>query len=315
MHSRSAFLTTSIAAATAAGFPNIVRAENSKLRVGCVPTDVYAEPYYGQAAGTFAKHGFDLEIVPMPNGPASAAALAGGALELGIIDFISSAAAIIKGVPLQLVAGSGLYEASAPVSITAVAASGPIRGARDLEGKTMALPVVGGIALVGTRAWLKQNGADPAKVNFIEFNSAAMATALARGTFDAAFLNEPFVAFDKNDKNDVRDIGHPLDAVAKEFLVNSWFAQKSWIDADPARARRVVDAVYETARYANSHRAETLAVLAKASSLDIDKLRRLVRSTFATTLTPAMIQPVLDIGTESKLLPQPMDAKTLIVRI
>jgi hypothetical protein len=63
-------------------------------------------------------------------------------------------------------------------------------------------------------------------------------------------------------RNDLREIGRPLDAIAKEVLISGWFASRSWIEADRERARRVVAAIYESNRWANAHRPETLAIFA-----------------------------------------------------
>jgi hypothetical protein len=41
----------------------------------------------------------------------------------------------------------------------------------------------------------------------------------------------------------------------------------------------------------------------------------MVRTTFATALTPDMIQPVLNAAAAAKIFAQPLDAKALITRI
>jgi hypothetical protein len=47
-----------------------------------------------------------------------------------------------------------------------------------LEGKTIALPAVAGLALGSTRSWLRNNGADPEKVRFIALVTAEALTLL-----------------------------------------------------------------------------------------------------------------------------------------
>jgi len=310
-YARSSFL-LGLAAGAAAAMPRAARAQSTKLRLAAPVADVYAEPFYVTAAGAFAKAGFDVEVTTVQTGTAVAAALASGAIDLGIVDVVSTVNAIVKGVPLQLVAGGGLYRSTAPYQIVAVAKDGPIHTPRDLEGRTFALPQIGGIGLAATRAWLRQSGVDPAKVNFIESPQAAMTAGIKRGTFDAAALGEPFLV---PNRNAVRDIGHPLDAIAKEFLVTAWVAPRAWVEQDRARARRAVAAIYDTARWANAHQAETLAILARESKLELSGVAGMIRTPYATSLTPAVIQPVLNIATEFKLIDQQVEASSVIVAI
>jgi NitT/TauT family transport system substrate-binding protein len=309
---RSRFLAGAAAGVVTAALPHAARAQSTTmLRVGTVPVQFYAAPYFSADAGAFAKAGFDMAITNVNNGPQVAAALAGGSVDLGVIDLISAATAISKGIPLQLIAGSGMYHATQAWQVIAVAKDSPIKTARDLEGRTIAMVSIAGLALASTRGWLKQNGVDPAKVNFVEFQQPAMAAALTRKTFDAAFIGEPFIAFDKNGANEMRVIGHPLDCIGDGFAVSCWFAAKSWVEQNRDRTSRVVAAIYDTARWANAHKPETLAILAKATSINPDLLRGLVRVDYATATTPATLQPMLNIGFSEKLTPA-IEASTLL---
>jgi NitT/TauT family transport system substrate-binding protein len=312
---RSSFLAALASSSAAAAIPHVVDAQNAaKLRTATVLVQLYGQPYFVTDAGAFGKIGYDIDVTTVTNGPAVAAAMVGGSVELGVIDLISAASAIAKGFPLQLLASSAVYRSTEPWQVIAVAKDSPFRTARDLEGRTLAMVSIAGLALASTRAWLRQNGADPAKVNFVEFQQPAMAAGLARKTFDAVFIGEPFIAFDKNGGNEMRVIGQPLDAIGKEFVVTSWFSTRSWFEQDRDRAKRVISAIYETARWANSHRAATSAILARTGSLDPAQLRGMVRSDYATTTNAAMLQPMLTSGFTEKLIPE-IDAATLMPKL
>jgi NitT/TauT family transport system substrate-binding protein len=309
---RSRFLAGAAAGSAAAAWPHQARAQsNATLRVGTVLVQLYGAPYFAADAGAFGKAGFDTAVTTVSNGPEVAAALAGGSVDLGVIDLISAASAIAKGIPLQLIAGSGLYRANQPWQVITVAKDSPFRTARDLEGRTIAMVSIAGLALASTRGWLRQNGADPAKVNFVEFQQPAMAAALTRKTFDAAFIGEPFITFDKNGANEMRVIGHPLDCIGEGYLVSCWFSTRSWLEQNRDRKDRVVSAIYDTARWANAHQAQTLAILARTASINPDRLRGMVRVDYATATTPATLQPMLNIGFTEKVIPA-IDAGTLL---
>jgi ABC-type nitrate/sulfonate/bicarbonate transport system substrate-binding protein len=129
-------------------------------------------------------------------------------------------------------------------------------------------------------------------------------------------LSEPFVTFGKGL---IRSVGSPYDAAAtlaknKEFCVSVWYASKLWFEADPARARRAVNAIYETARWANTHHDETFAILVRDGKLDPDKARGMLRTVYATSLTPEIVQPALDVASQNKMFTKPVDARTLITK-
>ena len=312
MTRRSALVATAAAAATVAA-PHLVFAQATKLRIGSVFADSYGEPFFANAAGAFAKAGFDLEVNNLANSGATAAALGGGSLDLGAGDLISGVNAIIKGVPNLLIAGLGMYDSKEVAIILAVSKDGPIRQPKDLAGKTIGIPTLVGLTTASLKTWLPLNGVDVSTVKLVEISQAATVPGLQRGIIDCGLLGEPFIT---PNRDLVRDVGHPLDSIAKEFAQSVWYASKAWVDADPPRARRALNAIYETAKWCNSHRDETFAILVNEAHFDGEKLKGMVRCPFATTqLTPAQVQPVLTAGYNAKIFDRLIDANTLIAKI
>jgi NitT/TauT family transport system substrate-binding protein len=313
VHSRRIFVAGSAAVASAIAFtPARTLAQGTKIRIAGVLSDPLGEPFFAGEAGAFRRAGFDIDVTNLQNAGAVVAAVGGGSLEMGIGDLVSGVRALEAGVPILLLAGSGMYVSSDGSVILAAAKDSPIRGPRDLVGKTVAVPTLVGLTTVSLYAWLGQNGVDRATVKFVEVPQPAIAAGIQRGTIDAGILGEPFIT---PNRNDVRDIGHPYDAIAKEFPISVWYGSKAWIDADRERARRVVAAIYETARWCNTHRAETFAILVRDAHFDGDKLRGMIRTPFATALTPAMVQPVLNIATQNKIFDHPIDANAIITKL
>ena len=313
---RSAVLSGLGAAAAAAGIPRIARTQTTSLHIAGVFSDLFAQPFYSKEAGAFAKAGFDVDAISLNNAGAVAAAIGGGSLQMGTGDLISGINAINAGVPIVLIAGSGLYnertdEAS---TILAVTSDSAIRAPKDLNGKSIGVPTLVGLTTACLRAWLPAHGVEESSVKLVEIPQSSALPALQRGTIDAGLLSEPFVTFGKGQ---VRSAGSPFDIAAdlspnKMFCVSVWYASKSWFEADPARARAALGAIYDTARWANSHRDDTFAILVRDGKLDADKARGMLRTTYATSLTPALIQPVLTIATQNKMFAKPVDAATII---
>ena len=101
-------------------------------------------------------------------------------------------------------------------------------------------------------------------------------------------------------------------APGKAFCVSVWYAPQSWVNADRDRASHAVEAIYDTARWANTHHDETLAILVRAGHLDATKLAGMSRTVYATSLTPGQIQPIIDIAEQYKIFNKPVDAESII---
>ena len=69
------------------------------IHVGAIPSEVAAELFYGVDMGFFKKAGLDVQIDFFNNGGAIAAAVASGALDLGLSDLMSVINAHAHGLP------------------------------------------------------------------------------------------------------------------------------------------------------------------------------------------------------------------------
>ena len=303
-----------LGAASTATLPRYVVAQSTvTLRVGGGTNDTFAEPHYGQEAGIFAKYGFTLDIIDFPNSQAQVTAAAGGALDLGMADMIQLAAPIEKGVPLAYFAGGCFYRHDAPQTLLCVAKNSPIQHPKDLEGQTIGVVALNSLSSMSVTEWLKRGGADVSKVKIFELPFSAMVPGLVRGTVAAAFLAEPFVSASKN--VDIRVLASAYDTIAPQFYIGAWFGPRDWPTKNPDQAKRFTAALYETARWCDAHRDQTAVMLSKLSKIDLDRVRAMTRGSYATSIDPKMMQPVIDLAFKYGLLPKRVDAATLIMKV
>jgi NitT/TauT family transport system substrate-binding protein len=280
------------------------------IRVGVESgAETFSEPLYGVDAGMFARAGLDVQPAIFPAAGPIAAALAGGALDLGATDVILLANAVNRGVPLVAIAASGLFRTQEPTSGICVPRASALRSAKALEGGSIAVGTLVSLTSVAIRMWLTRNGADPAKVQFVEMKFAEMPAALARGNVTAAYITEPLLT---RYADEVALIGTPYGTIAETFPISVITASRSWLAQNGDAAKRFAAALYETARWANTHRKETAAVLATFTKLEPEIIARMHRTQFATGFEPAMLQPILDAAAAYKLIERPTKAADLI---
>lgn len=301
-----------IAAASLALAPRVTQAQSVTVRMAAVPTESYAEPLYALDGGFFAKAGLNVEIAMFSTGGQITNALAGGAIDVGIADMIQVGNGFNRGVPFGFFAGGMEYTSTASTTQLCVLKNGPIRTAKDLEGKTVGCNGLRSIAEFCVREWLKLNGADPSSVSIVEIPPPVALAALQRGTVAAMMISEPVLS---TSSNDVRYLASAYDACAKNFYINSWFANRDWLAKNPELARKIQAVVYESARWANTHHAETAPILAKYAKVDVENIKKMQRAVYDTTLDVKKMQPVLDIALRYKALDRAVSASDLIVKI
>lgn len=296
------------AGAAAFALPSRARAAEA-LRVGATANDTYAEAYYAYDRGLFARAGLDVTITTFSNGGAVTAAVAGGAIDVGVCNPLPLANAAIHGLTLVYIAGGGLYSSQAPTTTLCVARHSPVTTPRDLAGKIIAVSALRDTSSVATEAWLARSGVDPSTVRFVELPFSEMAPGLTQGRVAAALISEPSLTAAQPD---VRTLGKAYDGIAKEFMISGWFTTRDLAAQRSDALRRFTAAIYGAARWANANHEQSGAILAKYAKLDPRSVRAMARCLYATSLDPARIQPILDAAARYKAIDRPVSAAELI---
>jgi NitT/TauT family transport system substrate-binding protein len=287
------------------------RAEDANpIRVLAIPIDLYAQAYYAADLGLFKSAGLDVEITTMANGGVTTTALVGGSGDIAVTNTVQIATAIAHGIPLTVIAGAGLYSTRAPSTAICVTDASPLRTARDLEGKTVAVAALNDQSTVALKKWMTDNGADYKKVRMIELGYPEMIAALPAGRIDAAMLAEPWQTTARNGGD--RLYAKPFDSIAPEFNIGVWATTRAWAQAHPDQARRFASAIYAAAKWANTHHDESALILAKYAKADPKVIGGMIRVIHSTDLEPGHIQPALDAAFEFQQLDRHMNASELI---
>jgi NitT/TauT family transport system substrate-binding protein len=288
-----------------------VRAQtNAPLRVGTISLEAAAEIYFAQDVGFFAKAGLEPGIQAFDTGPAIAAAVVSDALDIGYITVDAAAAIHQKNVPLVLIAPSAEYLSPTTQGTSAfmVPANSTVQSGGDLNGKTIAVIALNGITHIAACAWIDQNGGDSSTAKFIEVPPPAMPAALAASRVDAAWVTEPFLA---GAKKSARVLGVGFDVIGKRFLLNAWFTTRSWAHDHPDLVRRFAQTMHDTAVWANANHAASAPIVAKYTKIDSGIVANMTRSYYADQLTPALLQPLVDISAKYNAF-APFPAQDLI---
>ena len=263
------------------------------LRIGVLPVEAAAEAYYARDLGNFTKAGLDVTIMSMDNTPSIVAALVGGALDIGNTTIDSMASIHSHGIPLVVIAPATDYIDPITLKIAGVLVrpDSPIRNAKDLSGKTIGLPALHSLGTTACSAWMDANGGDSSTVKYVEIPFPAEPAALNAGRVDAIFEVEPFFGASAK-SNRVLMAGYNM--IARHFVLNLWVTTPSWARDHADLVSRYVSVIHDTAVWANSHQAQTGAMLAKYTNIPADVITTMARSHYGEEMTAALMQPGID---------------------
>jgi NitT/TauT family transport system substrate-binding protein len=280
----------------------------SVIHIGLAPFEGQAGPYYAQDLGLFKAAGLDVDIQQYNGGSAIVAAIVGGSLQIGGGSPLPLAQARARGLKIVLIAPGFIHDYKGkPNNLLVVGVNSPVRNAKDLNGKTIAVTGLRGLDEIAVDAWLDANGGDSKTVKFTELPQNAMPDAVAAGRVDAAEVGDPGLSA-AIDAGKVRGLANSYDAIAKYFFGSVWFASEDWANQHPEAVRKFAAAINQAGTWATRNPVAAASVMQKYMKVTFTRAHEY----HGRSLDPALIQPVLDASLRYKLLPAPMNANDLI---
>lgn len=131
---------------------------------------------------------------------------------------------------------------------------------KDLEGKTVAVPMRFSGHNISIRGLLKEQGLTD-KVNVVEMNPPDMAAALTSGSLDAYYVGEPFAA--QTVKNGDSNVVFRVSEVWPNFMCNLVVVKQRFIDQKPELIQSMVTTAARSGLWASKHPKEVADIVSK----------------------------------------------------
>jgi ABC-type nitrate/sulfonate/bicarbonate transport system substrate-binding protein len=163
---RKAYLAGAAALATAA-LPWPLAAQTPPvLKVGTGKIEPQAEAYYALDAGIFTRFGLNVDVETLTNAGITSSAVASGDLQIGATTCLNIAQARQHNLPfVGVVPGAVQFQHQSNGGLV-VAPASPIATAKDLNGKSIAIETLNGLAELTIKAMVDQAGGDsPARIS------------------------------------------------------------------------------------------------------------------------------------------------------
>lgn len=294
---RAAF--TALAAAALAAPRSALAQGLTTIRFGTTAVESYALAIYTQEAGFFKKQGLDAQITPFNGGGAVLAALIGGSLDYGCVNWGAISNAHVKGIPIAVIAPGGLYSTDSPTTILAVSKTSTAKTGKDLNGKTIGVSTLKDLQQASIMKWVDTTGGDSSTLKFVEIPIPEIAPALVGGRLDAGIILEPILT---SVKSQIRILAKCYDPIAKHLMICAEIGMKDYLDKNVAQTKKVVAALDDCALWANANHERAGEILAAASKIPMSTISTMNRTQYSNKLDLATIQPVIDASAQYKFL-------------
>ena len=163
-----------------AGFPGIVRAQTSTVRIAASSAATQADGYFADQLGLFKQAGITATITATGRGSETLQMVARGDIDMASATPQAIANAIIHDIPIRIVAVGAVYVDPPAVGLY-VAKDSTIKSPADLKNTTVAVNSLGDSQTLGVWQWMADNKVDPSSVKIVEVPFSAITAALAQG--------------------------------------------------------------------------------------------------------------------------------------
>jgi len=277
----------------------------TKVSVGVIPIVDVAPLYLGRERGFFSSRGIDLSLALEQSGGAIIKAVLAGKYQFGFSNVTSLMAAKSDGAPLKAVA-NGCASTGRPgrdFSAIVVAADSPIRSAKDLAGKRVAINALKNLGDTTVRQSVRRDKGDPSRIQFQAMPFSSMPAALQSQQIDAAWVVEPQLSEVLTQGGQV--VASNFVDTAPDLTLALYFTGMPLIDKDPDLVKRFADAVNESLAYAGGHPEEVRATVGTYTKINDVVRTAMILPSWPNDVNRASVERLATLGQQDGILTKP----------
>ncbi|MEU9310690.1 ABC transporter substrate-binding protein [Streptomyces sp. NPDC048256] len=282
------------------------------VKLGLIPIVDVAPVYLGVKQGFYEKHRLKLSITTAQGGAAIVPGVVSGQFQFGFSNMTSLMVAQSNNVPVQAVsngiASTGVQ--GKDFGAITVRKDSPLKSAKDLEGKKVAINTLKNINETAVRESVRKAGGDPDRVKFVELAFDQMPAALDSGQIDAAMVVEPALATVKSQGG--VEIASPLVDVAPNLTVAMYFTSTQYAQKNPDVVKKFQEATAESLAYADAHPDEVRQIVTTYTKIPTSVLAQVTLPKWPAEADRSSIEALEKLGEQDKLFKSTPDLEKLL---
>jgi NitT/TauT family transport system substrate-binding protein len=289
-------------------------AATTRIKVGTMPVVDLAPLYAAMDQGYFRDERIDLEITTVAGtSEAVIPPLAAGKIDIGFSNIVTVMKGVESGVDLRVVAPGTAMPEGNDVNPCVVLKEGPVKEAKDLEGRKVAVNSLNSIVWLYTRAFLEKKGANLSKIRFVEMPFGQMLDALLSGQIDAACPTEPYFA-KLIQSGKIKVLGFPYHEITENLQSVMGIAKAEWVRNNGDVLKRFMRAYLKGVAYIEQHRtdAEGVRIIAAYTKMDPATVAKIVLPKFPSVVRPEGIEETARLMVKCGLLKKMPDVNSIV---
>lgn len=303
---------TAACGSSGGGTPKPAAGQNDKVKVGVIAIVDVAPLYLGKQKGFFTAKKIDLDLQTSQGGAAIVPGVLSNQFQFGFSNVTSLLLARSRNLPVKMVcngvASTGV--AGKDFGGVLVKAGSPIKSARDLAGKTVAVNTLKNIGDTTVRASVRKAGGDPKAVKFVELAFPDMPAALQAGRVDAIWEVEPFVTAVLGQGG--RLVASNYVDTAPDLTVATYFTSERLVQTDADLVGRFSAAMRQSLAYADAHPDEVRQVLSTYTKITPEVAAKLTLPKWPQEINRQSVQTLADLAVQDGLLAKAPDLSALM---
>ena len=269
------------------------------------------EPLYiAQDNGYFKQQGLNVTIkTGAQDTSQNAPSVIRGDAQFAMTDSSGFIKAAAQGLPVQLVTDLQASTTKvAPSDGLIVKPGGSIKSFADVEGKTIALPALGGTLQFICQYSAEKAGADPSKIKFVSLPLTSLVDSVKSGKVDGAYVFATFLDAAKADG--LTAIGEGTNALPglPQALL---FSSKQYLAKNGDTAKKFAAAIAQAVDYANSHPEDVRAVDTKYTKLSAAYIKNRTIQPFSYSVDTSVFSTIVSGMKQYGLIDATPDTKSL----
>ncbi|SMC60673.1 NitT/TauT family transport system substrate-binding protein [Kibdelosporangium aridum] len=287
--------------------------EKPNVRIGIIASVDDAPVKVAEKLGYFKEEGLNPEIKMFQSASQTLPALGSGDLDFSLMNYVTyfqNAAA--KTLDAKIVADA--YQGTSDALVMLARPGVTITSAKDFEGKKVSVhQPPGNIADLLFRSTLRDNGADPNKVNYQQVPFPNIPNALKTGTIDAGIAIEPFMTQAEKDTGAVRVL-KVVSGPTQDIPLSGYVSPSKFAKENPKTVAAFQRAMSK-AQQASGDRSKLAEVMPDLTGVDAATVPLLNLGVFPTSLDATRLQRVISLMEsypDLSKLTQKIDASTFI---
>jgi NitT/TauT family transport system substrate-binding protein len=286
--------------------------ETTTITVGVIPILDVAPLYAGIDQGFFKAEGLELKLELAQGGAAIVPAVVSGQYQFGFSNSTSLLLATSKGLALKAVTAgvASTGKVGEDFGAVLVTPDSPIKEVADLAGKRVAVNTLNNINTTTINNVVREAGADPATIEYVELPFPEIAPAIAKGDVDAGQVVEPFVTVGEG--QGMRQLVSNFAATDPDLMVGLYFTSADYAAKNAEVVAKFTAAMKKSLEFADQNPDAVRKILGTYTTMKEDVQGKVILPHWPTEIDRKSIDLLADLAVADGLMTTKPDLTALL---